>query len=152
MVAVEVPVAVGVHRKLRADSARLHGVLKDKYPGSECGGIYPRWLNNHEAEGHSPRVNASLPPGQWQTFDVVFRAPRFDTAGKKIRNGKFVKVVHNGKVIHEIGLPWHWGWQGRARGDVVNNLSALVADPNVSIHEGKVFTCNIRAGKRGGAA
>jgi formate dehydrogenase major subunit len=58
----------------------------------------------------------------------------------------------NGKTVHEIGLPWHWGWQGRAEGDVVNNLSALVADPNVSIHEGKVFTCNVRAGKRGGAA
>lgn len=57
----------------------------------------------------------------------------------------------NGKIIHEIGLPWHWGYQGAAVGDVVNNLSALVADPNVSIHEAKVFTCNIRAGKRGGA-
>jgi len=34
---------------------------------------------------------------------------------------------------------------------VVNNLSALVADPNVSIHEGKVFTCNIHVSKRGGA-
>jgi len=54
--------------------------------------------------------------------------------------------------VHEIGLPWHWGWQGRAQSDVVNNLSALVADPNVSIHEGKVFTCNVSAGKRGGAA
>ena len=58
----------------------------------------------------------------------------------------------NGKTVHEIGLPWHWGWQARAEGDVVNNLSALVADPNVSIHEGKVFTCNVRAGKRGGVA
>ena len=58
----------------------------------------------------------------------------------------------DGRTIHQIGIPWHWGWQGTARGDVVNNLSSLVADPNVSIHEGKVFTCNIRAGKRGGAA
>jgi len=58
----------------------------------------------------------------------------------------------NGKTVHEIGLPWHWGWQGRAQSDVVNNLSVLVADPNVSIHEGKVFTCNVKAGKRGGAA
>jgi len=58
----------------------------------------------------------------------------------------------NGKTVHEIGLPWHWGWQARAEGDVVNNLSALVADPNVTIHEGKVFTCNVRAGKKGGAA
>ncbi|MCK7501092.1 MAG: 4Fe-4S dicluster domain-containing protein [Comamonadaceae bacterium] len=49
--------------------------------------------------------------------------------------------------MHQIGLPWHWGWQGNAVGDVVNDLSVLVADPNTSIHEGKVFTCNIRPGK-----
>ena len=78
-----------------------YGVLKDKYPGIECGGIYPRWVNNHEMEGHTPSVNASLPPGQWQTFDVVFRAPRFDASGKKIANGRFVRVLHNGKLVHE---------------------------------------------------
>jgi hypothetical protein len=78
------------------------GVVKDKYPGIECGGIYPRWTpDRNEFEGHSPRVNSSKPPGQWQTFDVTFRAPRFDAAGKKIHNATFVKVVHNGKVIHE---------------------------------------------------
>ncbi len=78
-----------------------HGVAKDKYPGIECGGIYPRWVGGREIEGHSPRVNASLPPGEWQTFHVTFRAPRFDSAGEKIANACFVKVVHNGQVIHE---------------------------------------------------
>jgi hypothetical protein len=77
------------------------GVEKDQYPGIECGGIYPRWIDNKNVEGHSPLVNASKPPGQWQTFDITFRAPRFDSAGKKIANAKLVKVVHNGKVIHE---------------------------------------------------
>jgi hypothetical protein len=78
------------------------GVIKDQYPGIECGGLYPRWDDaKHEYEGHSPRVNASRPPGQWQTFDVVFRAPRFDANGRKIANAKFVKVVHNGQLIHE---------------------------------------------------
>jgi hypothetical protein len=78
-----------------------YGVEKDKYPGIECGGIYPRWVEGREVEGHSPRVNASKPPGQWQTFDIVFRAPRFDASGRKITNAKFVKIAHNGKVIHE---------------------------------------------------
>ena len=77
------------------------GVAKDKYPGIECGGIYPRWIDNHEVGGHSPRVNVSRGPGEWQTFDVTFRAPRFDAAGQKTRNAVFVKVVHNGTVIHE---------------------------------------------------
>lgn len=48
-----------------------------------------------------PRVNASKPPGEWQHFVIEFRAPRFDKAGKKTANAKFVKVVLNGKVLHE---------------------------------------------------
>jgi hypothetical protein len=78
-----------------------YGVAKDKYPGIECGGLYPRWINEKNVEGHSPNVNASKPPGQWQTFDITFRAPRFDASGRKIANAKVVKIVHNGKVIHE---------------------------------------------------
>jgi hypothetical protein len=77
------------------------GVEKDQYPGIECGGIYPRWINEKDVEGHSPLVNASKPPGQWQTFDITFRAPRFDASGKKIADAKVVKFVHNGKLIHE---------------------------------------------------
>lgn len=74
------------------------------YPGIECGGIYQRWDNSRDPkgfEGHSPRVNASRPPGQWQTFDVVFRAPRFDKRGRKLSNARFETVVHNGVLIHE---------------------------------------------------
>lgn len=73
------------------------------YPGIECGGIYRRWDNSRTPkgfEGRSPRVNASKPPGQWQTFDIVFRAPRFDENGRKIANARFEKVVHNGVVVH----------------------------------------------------
>jgi hypothetical protein len=58
----------------------------------DCGGIY---------NTAAPRTNASKASGEWQTFDIVFRAPRFDSSGKKTANAKFVKVVHNGKVIHE---------------------------------------------------
>ncbi|SRR5258705_5000506 len=74
---------------------------KSEYPGMECGGVYQRWINGRGENGHSPRVNASKPPGEWQSFDITFRAPRFDADGKKVSNAKFVKVVHNGKIIHE---------------------------------------------------
>jgi hypothetical protein len=73
---------------------------KKEVKHSDCGGIYQRW-GKHKDNGHAPKVNAAGKPGTWQTYDVVFRAPRFDENGKKTENAKFVKVVHNGKVIHE---------------------------------------------------
>jgi formate dehydrogenase major subunit len=48
-----------------------------------------------------------------------------------------------GRVVHQVGMPWHWGWEGIVTGDVVNTLTSLVGDPNVSIHEGKAFVCNV---------
>jgi len=75
------------------------GVAKPKH--GDCGGIYQRWGKQGGYEGRPPRVNASKAPGQWQTFDITFKAPRFDAAGKKTADAVFVKVVHNGKVVHE---------------------------------------------------
>jgi hypothetical protein len=75
------------------------GVKEPTY--TDCGGIYERWKDDKGYEGHAPGVNASKEPGQWQSFDVIFRAPRFDAAGKKIANAKFDKVVHNGQIVHE---------------------------------------------------
>ena len=41
------------------------------------------------------------PAGEWQTLDVVFRAPKFDAAGAKNTNARFVSVKLNGKEIHK---------------------------------------------------
>lgn len=48
-----------------------------------------------------PRVNAAKKPGAWQKFTIDFRAPKFDSNGKKTANARFVKVTLNGTVIHE---------------------------------------------------
>ena len=77
------------------------GVERGDYPGNECGGIYPRWLGGKNVGGRSPRVNASRPAGEWQSFDIVFRAPRFDGQGRKIANARFVTARHNGVLVHE---------------------------------------------------
>lgn len=79
------------------------GVQKPK--ATDCGGIYPRAellpRYRYLDDGFPPKVNACRPPGEWQTMDVTFRAPRFGADGKKSANAKFVKVVLNGQVIHE---------------------------------------------------
>jgi hypothetical protein len=78
---------------------------KKEVTGADCGGIYPRAEEkptyHHIDKGVPPRVNAAKPPGEWQTLDAVFLAPRFDAEGKKLRNAKLVKAVWNGQLVHE---------------------------------------------------
>ncbi len=59
---------------------------------SDVGGLYG---------AQAPRVNAAKAPGEWQKLIIEFRAPKFDAAGKKTANARFVKVTLNDQVIHE---------------------------------------------------
>jgi formate dehydrogenase major subunit len=56
----------------------------------------------------------------------------------------------DGKRVHQIALPWHWGYGGDVRGDSTNDLGVLSGDPNVLIQESKAFSCDVRAGRRSG--
>lgn len=49
---------------------------------------------------HPPLVNASRPPGQWQSYDIIFRGPRFDTNGNVLHKAK-ATVFHNGVLVQE---------------------------------------------------
>jgi formate dehydrogenase major subunit len=55
-----------------------------------------------------------------------------------------------GRIVHQIGLPFHWAFAGEVVGDNANDLTSLVADPNVSMHEVKAFACQVSAGRRAG--
>ncbi len=81
-----------------------YGKSDDEISVHDCGAIYERWDESRDPKGYEgtlPKTNASKAPGEWQTFHIIFRAPRFDAEGKKTENARFVKVEHNGKVIHE---------------------------------------------------
>jgi len=91
-----------------------------KLTAGHCGGVYPRAeaqpTYHHIDKGSPPRVNAAKPAGQWQTMDIIFQAARFDKDGKKSAHARFVKVVHNGKVIQEdVETPYACGpnWDRR---------------------------------------
>jgi formate dehydrogenase major subunit len=58
----------------------------------------------------------------------------------------------DGRMVHQIGLPFHWAFAGEVVGSNANDLTALVADLNVSMHESKAFVCQVHAGRLAGQA
>jgi formate dehydrogenase major subunit len=61
---------------------------------------------------------------------------------------RIAPLVIQGKVIHQIGLPYHWGPNGYSIGDAANELASLSLDPNVHIQEVKALSGDIRPGRR----
>ena len=74
---------------------------------------------------------------------VRISTPRAQIRAKALVTRRLRPLQIDGRTLHQIGMPWHWGYEGVVKGDVVNELSALVGDPNVTIHEGKAFVCNV---------
>ena len=74
---------------------------------------------------------------------VKISTPRREIRAKALVTDRIGVMMIAGQPVHHVGMPWHWGWEGISVGDVVNDLTAWVGDPNVSIHEGKAFICNV---------
>lgn len=89
----------------------------------------------------SPEHAAEI--GVHNTDWVTISTPRAAIRAKALVTRRIRPFHLKDKVVHHVGLPWHWGYKGLSKGDVVNNLSALVGDPNVTIHEAKVFVCQV---------
>ena len=81
----------GVYIQGRYEVQVLDSYKNETYPDGQCGAVYKQ---------HVPLVNACRPQGEWQTYDIVFRAPKFDAGGKKTANA-FVTVIHNGVLIQD---------------------------------------------------
>lgn len=96
------------------------GKSDDEFGVHDMGAIYERWdkfkpKGQNDFEGTAPSSNASKAPGEWQRFEITFRAPRFDSAGKKTENAKFVSVKLNSVEIHknvEVTGPTRGGKEG----------------------------------------
>ncbi len=77
---------------------------------------------------------------------VIVATPRGEVRARALVTPRMRPCRIGEREVHQVGLPWHWGYMGLITGDVVNDLSALVADPNVTIHEAKAFVCDVRKG------
>ncbi len=82
--------------------------------------------------------------GDW----VIISTPRGEIEARAMVTRR-MRPLHFGKrVVHQIGLPFHWGFQGKSTGSITNDLAHMVLEPNVSIEEAKAFTCNLRPGRK----
>ena len=84
----------GVYLMGRYEVQILDSFGKKKPGTGDLGGVYN--TKAPDAEGYQPKA-----PGEWQTLDIVFQAPKFDESGKKTANAKFVSIKLNGKEIQK---------------------------------------------------
>jgi len=106
------------------------------------------WLNELMPEMFielSPELAAEkgIEPGGW----VTVLTPRGQIAARALVTRRIRPITVEGRLVHQIGVPFHWGYAGETVGAIANDLTSLVADPNVSMHEGKVFACQVQPGR-----
>jgi formate dehydrogenase major subunit len=110
-------------------------------------GSMSRWLPWLSAL--QPELFVELSPEHAREIGVAnldvttITTPRATIRAKALVTSRIRPFLIGGKLIHHVGMPWHWGYKGIVQGDVVNDLTALVGDPNVTIHEAKVFVCRV---------
>jgi len=81
----------GVYLQSNYEIQVLDSFQSKTYPDGQAAALYGQY---------APLVNACRPPGQWQTYDVVFHGPRFDAAGKLTRAAT-ITVFHNGVLVQD---------------------------------------------------
>ena len=77
---------------------------------------------------------------------VVVESARGRMAAVAVVTPRFKPFRIGGRVVHEVGLPWHWGYAGLATGDSANDLTPHVGDANTMMPEYKAFLCDVRKG------
>jgi formate dehydrogenase major subunit len=84
--------------------------------------------------------------GDW----VVISTPRGEIEAKALVTPRMKPVFIDGRPVHTVGMPIHFGYSGEVVGASVNDLTAMVLEVNTSIHESKSCVCQLRAGRRAG--
>jgi formate dehydrogenase major subunit len=109
---------------------------------------FDSWLNELQPEMFvelSPELAAEkqIEHGGW----MVISTPRGTIESRAMVTPRLKPLHVQGRMIHQIGIPIHWGYAGECVGDAANELTALITEPNVSMHEAKAFACQVRAGR-----
>jgi formate dehydrogenase major subunit len=107
------------------------------------------WLNELQPEMFAeldPTLAAArgIEDGGW----LVVSTERGEIEARAVVTERMRPLRVGGRIVHQVALPWHWGYSGLNTGDSANDLLHLSADPNVNIETTKALTCDVRAGRR----
>jgi formate dehydrogenase major subunit len=83
--------------------------------------------------------------GDWATIST----PRARVEARVLVTRRMRPMWIDGRRIHQVGIPYHWGYKGIVKGDIANDLLAINEEPNVRIQESKAAVCNVEPGRRG---
>lgn len=82
--------------------------------------------------------------GGWVTVTTM----RGQIEARALVTARIPSLRVNGRIVHQVAMPYHFGPNGLVKGDVVNDLLAISEEPNVRIMESKALTCAVVAGRR----
>ena len=116
-----------------------------------CGGIISR-VTPHTAE-LQPEAFVELSPELAQELGIrhldwtVLSTLRGEIEARAMVTERMRPFRIGDRTVHQVGMPWVFGWEGYARGDIANVLLAITGDANTSIHTTKAITCTLRPGR-----
>jgi formate dehydrogenase major subunit len=86
----------------------------------------------------------SIVPGEWVTIVTA----RGAVEAHALVTPRIQTLTIDGQSMHQVGVPFHWGYNGLVKGDIANDLIAISEEPNVRIMETKGLLCNVYRGTR----
>ena len=165
---VESPVKNALYRQQHNPAAKLwprpgnelHEVGDPRFPyvfstfrltELHCGGI-PTRIMPHTAE-LQPEAFVEISPELAGELGIrhldwtVLSTLRGEIEVRAMVTERVRPLTITGRVVHQVNMPWVFGWDGYARGDIANVLLAITGDANTSIHTTKAVTCGLRPGR-----
>jgi formate dehydrogenase major subunit len=82
--------------------------------------------------------------GEWVTLVTA----RGAIEAHALSTSRMKPLTIDAKTVHQVGVPFHWGYNGLVKGDIGNDLIAISEEPNVRIMETKGLLCNLLVGRR----
>jgi formate dehydrogenase major subunit len=109
---------------------------------------FDSWLNELQPAmfveiGPELAAERGIEHGGW----VVVTSPRGQIEARAMVTPRLHTLTVGGRRVHQIGIPIHFSYEGEVTGGQANELIPIIVDPNVSMHEGKSFMCDVRPGR-----